>query len=167
MKKKIVWNKVTWYSKLLAAIFFIFVVPLITFKIGTEYAYTRAQLKSYTVVPNEKGTKSKGQTTIRQDANTESGIFAQVTTAISCAQKSACEEKPYTGQIIIKRVNGEIATMTEVRKDGSFFALLTPGSYTIIPVSDVPMPSIDPVSILIEQGRIAKKTIRFEINPQS
>ena len=31
------WNIVTWYSKLLAVIFFIGVLPVLTFYIGTQY----------------------------------------------------------------------------------------------------------------------------------
>ena len=47
----IVWNKVTWYSKLLAAIFFIFVVPILTFYIGKEYERTRLAVEAYADVP--------------------------------------------------------------------------------------------------------------------
>ncbi len=31
------WNKVTWYSKLAAIIFFIGILPVLTFYIGTQY----------------------------------------------------------------------------------------------------------------------------------
>ena len=34
---KIVWNQVTWYSKLLAVILFVFVIPALTFYIGMQY----------------------------------------------------------------------------------------------------------------------------------
>lgn len=37
---KIKWNEYTWYSKLLAAIFFIVILPAWTFYIGTQYQST-------------------------------------------------------------------------------------------------------------------------------
>jgi hypothetical protein len=39
---KIIWNQVTWYSKLLAVIFFIIIVPALTFYIGKQYQITRS-----------------------------------------------------------------------------------------------------------------------------
>ncbi|MEA2715584.1 MAG: hypothetical protein QOG91_612 [Candidatus Parcubacteria bacterium] len=37
---KIVWNKVTWFSKLAAVIFFLLIVPILTFYIGRQYEKT-------------------------------------------------------------------------------------------------------------------------------
>jgi hypothetical protein len=34
------WNKVTWYSRLLALILFLLVIPVLTFYIGTQYEKT-------------------------------------------------------------------------------------------------------------------------------
>jgi uncharacterized protein YecT (DUF1311 family) len=42
----IIWNKVTWYSKLLAVIFFIGVLPAWTFCIGRQYQETKDIYKS-------------------------------------------------------------------------------------------------------------------------
>ncbi len=42
--KKIKWTKVTWYSKLAALVFFIAVVPVITFTLGAEYQKTLTSL---------------------------------------------------------------------------------------------------------------------------
>ncbi len=36
----IVWNKVTWYSKLIAVILFLLVIPAWTFYIGMQYQKT-------------------------------------------------------------------------------------------------------------------------------
>ncbi len=161
--RKIVWNKVTWYSKLLAAIFFIFVIPVLTFKIGTEYAYTKILLQSFTIqsIPS-------AQVQSVNTSGVESGIFTHVTTVSpSCETQSACEERIYTGQIVIKAMDGKTVATTKVRKDGNFFALLSPGSYKVSPLSEVAMPSIDPVSVVVEKDSIIKKTIRFEIDQQS
>ncbi|MBX4198339.1 hypothetical protein KW782_03335 [Candidatus Parcubacteria bacterium] len=38
---KIKWDEYTWYSKCTAAIFFIIVLPLWTFYIGTQYQLTK------------------------------------------------------------------------------------------------------------------------------
>lgn len=38
--KKLQWNEVTWYSKLLSIVFFIAVLPVLTFYIGREYERT-------------------------------------------------------------------------------------------------------------------------------
>ena len=35
------WNEYTWYSKTLAAIFFIIVLPILTFYLGTQYQATK------------------------------------------------------------------------------------------------------------------------------
>jgi hypothetical protein len=42
------WNRVTWYSRLAAIIFFIGVLPVLTFCMGKQYAEVRTQ-ESYTV----------------------------------------------------------------------------------------------------------------------
>ena len=43
---KIVFNKVTWYSKLAAVILFLIVVPVLTFYIGEQYGLLKAAYAS-------------------------------------------------------------------------------------------------------------------------
>jgi hypothetical protein len=41
---KIIWNKVTWYSKLAALILFLIVIPCLTFYIGVKYGEVKILL---------------------------------------------------------------------------------------------------------------------------
>lgn len=57
---KIQWNEVTWYSKLFAILFFLGVVPSLSFYIGTQYELTRVSLQnlSLSYIPNSNQTAS-------------------------------------------------------------------------------------------------------------
>lgn len=61
---KIEWNKVTWYSKLLAIILFLLAIPSLTFYIGKEYEKT---LASYVLLPENQSPIS----TTKNDTNPE------------------------------------------------------------------------------------------------
>lgn len=43
---KIIWNEVTWYSKLAAVILFLVIVPCITFYIGFKYGEVKTLIQS-------------------------------------------------------------------------------------------------------------------------
>jgi hypothetical protein len=49
------WNEYTWYSKLAALIFFIGVMPILTFYIGVQYEKTVQVLENtqYLVIPRK------------------------------------------------------------------------------------------------------------------
>ncbi len=45
------WNEVTWYSKLLAIIFFIGVLPMLSFYVGNKYGEVKEQMNQPSVIP--------------------------------------------------------------------------------------------------------------------
>jgi hypothetical protein len=109
----IVWNKVTWYSKLAAVIFFIAVFPTLTFYIGREYQETVGILS----------TKSETQKVV-VSANSEeidSGIYGIV------YKKGT----PFQGGLRITSKTSNVIVETTPNSDGNFFILLPAGDYTI------------------------------------
>lgn len=151
------WNKVTWYSKLLAAIFFIFALPVITFYVGREYEETKKQLEEYEVLEAQIGQDTISPLTDKEGA-------ASVTSAIPTSglyAKAMQEGKTYVGYIAIEDSLGRIITTTKTRNDGHFFLLLPPGSYTvsIIPTKTNSKPILTPISI--QKNSINKTTINL------
>lgn len=51
---KLQWNKVTWYSKLLAAILILVVIPALSAWLGALYGMSVA-LKNVTIIPMQRG----------------------------------------------------------------------------------------------------------------
>lgn len=153
----IVWNKVTWYSKLLAAIFFIFVVPAVTFHIGKTYEATRIEIASYSNPTSVTETDSINAMPQNMDLSTtassvNSGIYGV----------ALIGETPYAGHLAIKDMKGNVVTTTKTRTDGRFFLLLQPGNYEISAISSKPMPSIDPTDVAVQKGTIARITMQFK-----
>lgn len=166
----IVWNKVTWYSKLLAAIFFIFVVPIITFYIGKAYENTRLSIKAFENTPY---IQSEGdgvlpipveQSDIIQSSKTatNSGIFGEAKIGTSCVSEENCNQKPYRGNLSIRDSEGNIITTTETREDGKFFLLLPPGTYTLAVVTSANKPKIAPIETTVVKNSIVKVSLLLD-----
>lgn len=166
----LVWNKVTWYSKLLAAIFFIFVVPILTFYIGKEYENTRLSLKAYENVPYIQ-TESDSvlpipaeQSDVKQSSKptTTSGIYGEAKISTTCKNDTECVQKPYQGHLSVRDASGEVVTTTETRDDGKFFLLLPPGEYTLSILTPANKPKIAPVETTVLKGSIVKVSLLLD-----
>ncbi len=150
----IIWNKVTWYSKLLAALFFIFVVPALTFYIGKQYEQTKDALKSagvQTIPIDRDGIEPMVASPSNSKTNAGSGIFGSAMIA----------NEPFKGFISVRTSKGKPVTTTKIRENGRFFLLLEPGSYELNAVSNDPMPSTEPTDIAVEKNVIAKVIIQL------
>ncbi len=170
----IVWNTVTWYSKLLAAIFFIFAVPVLTFYIGKEYENTRLTIQSYEQIPYvQEETDSvlpipAEQSDIKQSSTpaTTSGIYGEARIRVSCSDASLCEKKPYQGYLSVRDERGTVVTTTETRNDGKFFLLLPPGTYTLAILTPAQTPKIAPVETTVLKGSIVKVSLLLDNQSQ-
>jgi hypothetical protein len=168
----IVWNRVTWYSKLLAAIFFIFVIPILTFYIGQKYEETRLELSAYKTsqLPVDRDgivpfvNKASNDSASALGALT-SGIYGIATVGPTCPVErvdNPCPDKPYQGFLIVKDNQNRVITTTKVRDNGRFFFLLPPGQYEISTTSDRPMPSMEPANILVQKNLITRVTLTLD-----
>lgn len=134
----IVWTRVTWYSKLLAAVFFIFLFPALTFFLGKEYAYTEKALENQT---------PSAQSFSQEDRSgfSRSGIAGQVLYE---------DGQPFQGSLLVYQENN-IVTETIVRADGKFLLFLEVGEYTLAPQEE----SLGPLPVLVEPHTISHITI--------
>ena len=120
----IVLTRVTWYSRLLAVIFFIFGLPILTFYLGSQYEETKLSLESYgvsTIAPQSTVT-----TLAPTKTNTQTNTQASPAVALSGIQGKTSA----TGSIIVKK-GTTVITETMIPKNGSFVFFLDPGTYTL------------------------------------
>jgi hypothetical protein len=110
---RIEWNHVTWYSKLGAVIFFLAILPVITFFIGSEYQKTVQILSASQTSQNTEGDTYK--------TNNESGINGTV------IQNGS----PYIDGLRISEMENGKVIETAPNQEGKFLLLLPPGTYTI------------------------------------
>lgn len=159
----IVWNKVTWYSKLLAAIFFIFIVPAITFYVGKAYEFTQAQINALKVV-NTTTEPDSVEAIPPDQLALESGSPASVTSGIY--GEAFIGNSPYNGHLAVKDISGKVITITKVRDDGKFLLVLRPGSYELEAMSSTPMPAFKPTDFAVQKDTLSKVTLQFKENLQ-
>lgn len=171
---KIVWNKVTWYSKLVAILFFIFIVPIIVFYIGKEYGQTQEMVNQYQssvitpsdsiIMPIPKNVQLQATTT--PVINNLTGVSGIATLGPTCPVQVAgqtCPDSPYIGTLIVSGNNGKTITTTRTRPDGKFVLFLDAGTYTItLPTSTEPFPRMSPVKISIVKGKITDITLNID-----
>jgi hypothetical protein len=140
----IIWTRVTWYSKLLAAIFFVFLFPALTFFLGKEYAYTEGILEnqSNSIEKIEEETQKATEASVRIS---RSGITGQALYA---------DGQPFQGNLTAYEEN-RIITQTLVRPDGKFLLFLNPGEYTLTSNEG----SLTPLPVLVEAHVISHVTI--------
>ena len=164
----IVWNQVTWYSKLLAAIFFIFVVPLITFHIGKEYEKTQLivqQVNTNIPVLEEDDIEPIPEEMAIQSGDQNSGIYGEAKIGPTCPVERVnepCPDKPYQGHLAVRDSKGVVVTTTETRSDGKFLLMLPPGKYTLSLLSQKTMPSLTPVSTTVTKGSVARVNLLLD-----
>lgn len=171
----IVWNKVTWYSKLLAALFFIFVMPVIAFYIGNEYGVTRQTLKQYQsavlnpsgsiVVPLPSNVQPSNDSALATPLGLTgvSGIAMLGPKCPAQAKGQNCSNDPYIGTLEVYGSDGKTVTQTKTRTDGKFVLFLDPGTYAIsLPPSNEPFPKMAPAKISIAQNSLSHITLNID-----
>ncbi len=151
------WNEVTWYSKLLAAIFLFIVWPVLTFNIGVEYQKTvdtldKADdlLKAPVIIPNSKTNEGNEENML-----VESGIKGMVTIGPTCPvervpQEEKCKDKPYIANLRLIDSKGNIVKTFTSNADGSFKLVIPEGIYRIENTSSALYPSFgvsDPIEV--------------------
>lgn len=138
----IVWNRVTWYSRLLAVIFFVIVMPILAFYIGTIYEETKLSLETtaFSVVAPQSTVS-----TITDVTNTQRSEGTPVTTPTPSGIQGILKEKPCldtdptcadSHTVIIVKGNQGIVTQTTVPANGKFVLYLDPGTYMLSPSAD-------------------------------
>ncbi len=169
---KIEWNKVTWYSKLGAILLFIFVVPIVTFYIGTQYEKTVSLLGENVIIDQGSSIKKipaiiKPTPTPIPQSNT--GITGSISIGPTCpVQKNPpdpqCADKPYQATLIIKPADGqkEVARVTS-NPDGTFRIIVVPGSYLIVPAHGAAMyPQGQSQQVTVSSGVFTHNSISFD-----
>jgi hypothetical protein len=171
----IVWNKVTWYSKLLAALFFIFVMPVLAFYIGNEYGSTKQELKQdqsavlsptgSTVMPIPPDVQAQNDSALATPLGL-TGVSGVAMLGPKCsAQTTAqnCSNNPYFGTLEVYGNDGKTVTQTKTRTDGKFVLFLDPGTYAIsLPPSNEPFPKMAPAKISITKNSLAHITLNID-----
>lgn len=119
----IILTKVTWYSRLLAVIFFLIGFPILTFYIGTVYEATKISLETYgaTVV-------APASSISKLSASEDAQASPVATTLLSSGIHGTVPHAE--GSIIVKK-GGSLITESTVPASGKFLLFLDPGTYTL------------------------------------
>jgi hypothetical protein len=162
------WNKVTWYSKLAAVIFFLLILPLWTFCLGRSYekallAIEEETRSSYTLSPLEEAGNSFRNDTA--SAIGYSGVEGTVTISPTCpveTEDNPCLPKPYNAYLSITTASGKVVTETVATKNGQFTVYLPVGEYIVKNASQSPLPSFSPLSFTVTKNNITKISLDFD-----
>lgn len=140
----IVWNKVTWYSKLLAVIFFLGILPAWTFFLGMKYeeaksAYLMVDQNSQItpLTTNSQKVDTLGTTTpVGNTLPIDSGIKGVITVGPTCPVERippdpACANRPYPALLLITDENTGDNKTIKADSNGRYSINLPPGSYSI------------------------------------
>ena len=97
---KIVFNKVTWYSKLLAVFVFFVIIPAVSFYLGSYYEQTQILIKSIpAVVPIQNIQKIKPTLPIPKTNPVISTKPVKPIEGIACTQEAKlCPDGSYVGR---------------------------------------------------------------------
>jgi hypothetical protein len=166
----IVWNKVTWYSRYLALIFFTILFPLWAFYLGTEYQKTLSEIyyseASIPVVLIASTTPVKNSPTTTLEV-IDSGIKGKVTIGPTCPVEMnppdpKCDPKPYAASLVaINRITAEKKEF-KVSDDGSFNIKLSPGDYSIRNVDSSVLPRMEDQEISVYAHKYTQVNIEFD-----
>jgi hypothetical protein len=167
----IIWNRVTWYSKYLALIFFTIVFPIWTFYLGIQYERTVSELSSYSeFVPQliDRSTSTPIQTpTTTPGAALNSGITGTVAISPTCPVEKIppdpnCAPKTYGATI--KAVNQKTAEQKTFKssEDGIFKVDLKPGDYALINDSGSVLPRMEEYYVTVSPNKYTEVNIVFD-----
>lgn len=167
----IVWNKVTWYSKLLAVLFFIVILPIWIIYMKQQYESAmyaieisnKIDVVSSSTIEKEATGEKKGALT----SAVYSGVKGISTIGPTCPAikegDPTCEDKPFSAYIIVKNNSGKVVTQTISRPDGLFALVLEPGTYTIEKAGGATtMPYLEPKIVTVPRDKIVEVAILFD-----
>lgn len=163
--KKIQFNKVTWYSRMLSILFFVLVVPILTFCIGREYQKTLYTFEK----ENESFLASIVSYADRElrayDEKATSGIRGVVTVGPNCPAVQAeneaeCADKPLSTKINFINKYGAITTVTS-EENGVFVADLPPGAYIIVQ-GKPGLPSLAEKTVVVSENEYEVVDLSFD-----
>ncbi len=164
------WNRVTWYSKLLAVILFIGILPVLTFYIGSKYeetviAVNEAGLPSSSIFHPKKVPPPTTDPTDIVDSNVSGDVVIGPTCPVErIPPDPACADKPYPTTLILATTqigrNGGVLVKTD--NQGHFSHDLPPGTYTIKAQSDTSMPRLEPVTFTLSPHQQLSLLLTFD-----
>ncbi len=166
----IVWNRVTWYSRYLALIFFTILFPLWAFYLGTEYQKTISEIRySETSIPVVFPTSSTSIINIPTTTPEviDSGIKGKVTIGPTCPVEMNppdpnCVPKPYAANLVaINRITAEKKEF-KVSEDGSFNIKLPPADYSIRNADTAILPRMEDQEITVYPHKYTEIDIVFD-----
>lgn len=153
-------NRVTWYSKLLAFIFIFGVMPYIAFCIGVSYEATRSVY--------ENGFRGISAHKYVRPAAVPSGISGAVTIGPTCAvvkkgMEKKCADKPLEIVILFTSYDGKIATTTKSDKLGKYSIDLKSGKYFVSKADTTTrLPMFIPQIFEVNKGAYTTANLKFD-----
>ncbi len=165
------WNKVTWYSKFAAVIFFLLILPIWTFCLGRYYEKTLIAIEEEMKGPLALYPLGTLQTreTFRSgtaSATLYSGIEGKATIGPTCPVETIenpCLPSPYSAHIAVINSKGKVVTETVATKNGSFTIFLPAGTYTVRNADiSKPFPSLFPQEVTVNQNKITHVLLEFD-----
>lgn len=169
----IIWNRVTWYSKYLALIFFTIVFPIWTFYLGVQYEKTVYELAYYSapisIVIDNTSTTSEAvkSTTTPEEVKIDSGIKGIVTIGPVCPVEQIppdpnCADKPHAAKLVaIDRISAK-QTKFESSEDGKFSLDLPPGDYSIRNTNTNPLPRMENYEVSVYAHKYTEIKIQLD-----
>lgn len=140
---KVEWNKVTWYSKIIALILFVS-LPFIGFYFGTVYQ----------------------QATAINNVSNTSGIKGKVLLGPTCPveiSNNPCPDKAYSGlEIKIKNSSGRVLKTVVSAADGSFSTDLPAGKYELEYQTIIPPKMTVNKEVIIESSKASNVNIQLD-----
>jgi hypothetical protein len=171
----LVWNKVTWYSKLLAVIFFLCVLPVWTFFMGRWYEeavlynsmYEEVETPiEHTNVTKNSASDAKKVVPVASASTIQSGIKGITTIGPTCpVQKTndeSCNDKAFSAHLVVTDSKGKKVTETITSKDGSFTFYLEPNTYYIDNADTKSLPRMEKVKIIVTKDKMTTTNISFD-----
>lgn len=120
---------------------------------------------SDTPLPYDTVTPGPAPTASRTPLPGESGIAGRVTLGPTCPVQrvdSPCPDRPYEATIQVVDADGRVVAETRSRADGSYFAAVAPGAYTVHPVSPNTLPRAGDVTVSVAAGNVTGLDIRYD-----
>jgi len=167
----IVWNRVTWYSRYLALIFFTIIFPLWAFYLGTQYQSAKLAISDQFLIPSNIQSSSSTPV-IRPEATTtspkvNSGITGNVTIGPTCPVERIppdpnCEDKPYQANLIAVETTSNKQTNFKSSEDGTFKVDLLPGEYLIKNANTAILPRMSDYEVTVSANKYTELKLEFD-----
>lgn len=152
--RTIEFHKVTWYSRWAAFLFFLLVLPILTFYIGTQYEQTVGAINNDVSQLPE----------FRKALLLDSGIVGVVTIGPACKTGvKTCDEKPLSTSLVIIPRSGGAPIQVNVDASGIFARALPAGTYEVRQWDSNVYPRlITPPTVVVSNHNYTVAHLRFE-----